>query len=71
MPRYRGDSSKGGIGMSDDFNGLRCTDCYYACDRYDSKGTRIGVDCSKDNMRFIDIDTASVMCCGAFAERDE
>ena len=56
--------------MSDDFNGLRCTDCYYACDRYDGKGTRIGVDCSKDNMRFIDIETASVMCCGAFAERD-
>lgn len=56
--------------MTDDFNGLRCIDCYYACDRYDHNGTRIGVDCSKDNMRFIDIETASVMCCGAYAERD-
>ena len=54
-----------------DFEGLHCTTCYYALDRYNRKGTRIGVDCSKYNMRFIDIETASVMCCGAYAERDD
>ena len=57
--------------MSDDFNGLHCTTCYYAVERYNRKGTIIGYDCGKDNMRFIDIDLANVMCCGAYAERGD
>lgn len=70
MSRHRGDCSKGGIEMSDDFNGLHCSSCYYAVERYNRKGTIIGYDCGKDNMRFIDLDLANVMCCGAYAERD-
>lgn len=70
MPYHRGDRSKGGMRMTPDFYGLHCTNCYYACDRYNRNGSKIGVECAKDNMRFIDIETASVMCCGAYAERD-
>lgn len=50
---------------------MKCTDCYYAQDRFNSKGEKIGIDCGKDNMRFIDMETASIMYCGAWSERDE
>lgn len=50
---------------------MKCTDCYYARERYDSEGKVIGVDCAHDNMRFIDMDTASIMYCGAWSEKDD
>lgn len=49
---------------------MKCTTCYYAQDRYDKDGCKCGVDCSKDNMRFIPFDVADAMYCGAYAERD-
>lgn len=52
-------------------NEISCARCYYAVDRYNRKGTKIGVECAKDNMRFIDYDIAAVQMCGAFAERNE
>lgn len=49
---------------------MRCINCWYARPRYDKDGKQIGVECSHDNMRFIDIEFASVMYCGAWAEVD-
>ena len=49
---------------------MKCTDCYYANECYDRDGIQIGVDCSKDNMRFIPMDIAECQYCGAYAERD-
>lgn len=57
--------------MNDDTeNGMRCNNCYYAEPRYDKEGLQIGVDCMKDNARFIEMDVALVQYCGAYAERD-
>lgn len=50
---------------------MKCTSCYYARERYDSEGKVIGVDCAHDNMRFIEMETASIMYCGAWSEKDE
>lgn len=50
---------------------MKCTDCWYAREHYDRDGLQIGIDCSKDNMMFIPLDTAQAMYCGAYAERDE
>lgn len=50
---------------------MRCTKCYYAHPVYGKDGLQIGIECSKDNMRFIEMDIARTMYCGAFAEADE
>lgn len=44
--------------------------CYYSEPVYDKHGLITGVSCKKDNFRFIDYDTAIVVYCGAFAEKD-
>lgn len=49
---------------------MNCTTCYYATERYDRDGVQIGIDCGKDNMRFIPMNIAEVQYCGAYAERD-
>ena len=49
---------------------MKCTECYYAEPRYNQDGVQIGIDCSKDNMRFVEIEIAQVMGCGAWAEKD-
>ena len=50
---------------------MNCNTCYYAEPRYNKEGMQIGVDCTKDNMRFIESDIARCQYCGAYAERDE
>lgn len=50
---------------------MKCTNCYYGQIRYDMNGQILGVDCTRDNMRFIHIDYAEIMSCGAWAERDD
>ena len=48
-----------------------CFDCAYHRERFNQNGVLIGVDCAKDNMAFIDYDTASSMRCGAWCEDDD
>ena len=48
-----------------------CMDCYYCNERYAQDGHIIGVDCSADNMRFIDLDIAQCMRCGRWSERED
>ena len=50
---------------------ISCARCYYAEDRYSEHGEIIGIDCMKDNARFIPADIASCQHCGCFAERDD
>lgn len=50
---------------------MNCLNCWYAEPRYSKTGVIIGIDCTKDNMRFIEYDIASCQYCGAYAERDE
>lgn len=50
---------------------MNCLTCYYAQERYAKDGHCIGVDCTKDNMRFIEYDIAICQYCGAYAERDD
>lgn len=50
---------------------MKCTNCYYGEIRYNKDGQKIGVDCTRDNMRFIDIDIADIMSCGAWAESED
>ena len=48
-----------------------CHDCYYANPHYNQNGVIVGVDCSADNMRFIEYEYSSCMRCGRWAERDD
>ena len=48
-----------------------CLDCYYASERFNRNGVFIGIDCSADNMRFIDYDVAHCMRCGRWAEKED
>lgn len=48
-----------------------CFDCAYHLERYGAGGTLLGIECGKDNMRFVDYDIASVMRCGAWVEIEE
>lgn len=50
---------------------MKCTNCYYSHPVYGKDGLQIGIECSKDNMRYIDIETAQAMYCGAYSEADE
>ncbi|MBR2707726.1 MAG: hypothetical protein IKE74_10910 [Mogibacterium sp.] len=50
---------------------MNCMNCYYGNIIYDTDGSIIGVDCAKDNMRFVNLDIAQTMHCGAWSERDE
>lgn len=50
---------------------LTCTKCFYAEPVHDKHGLTTGISCGHNNMRFIDWETASVMCCGAWAEIED
>ena len=47
-----------------------CNRCYYAEPVF-RNGIQDGVDCVRDNLRFIDRDKARDSCCTWFAEKED
>lgn len=58
--------------MSDIMKGMSCYNCAYGHEHYDRNGLIVGVDCARENMRFLpDPHIQLFSPCDWWAERDE